>query len=203
MKRAAAGFTLIELVVSLAIFSVIYVVTYETLGTILDGKRVLDDQQQQWRSLEITFTQLDDDLRFACLRPVRDVDGTTLPPMAGAPTDSRALSRPTLELTRSGISAFASNSETGIRRVGYRLKDNNLYREIWPSLDRKYDAKPTPVLLANGIEAIDIRYLDDQGHWVGLWPADAKEKVTLPRAVDITLTLVDDTRVNRLYLING
>lgn len=202
MIRRVSGFTLIELVVSLAIFAVIFVVSYETLGSILDGKSTLDSQRQQWQQLDMAFTQMQDDFRFATPRPTRDLDGTTLPPLVGMTTDARALARPTLELTRGGIYTLVSKSETGFRRIAYRLQDNTLYREIWPTLDRKFDAQPTSVLMATGISAIDIRYLDRHEQWNGHWPTTPETRTELPLAVDVSLTLADNSRLNRLFLIN-
>ena len=202
MTRRSSGFTLIELVVSLAIFAVIFVVSYETLGSILDGKSVLDSQRQQWRQLDMAFTQMQDDFRFAALRPTRDLDGTTLPSLVGMATDSRALAAPTLEFTRAGIYTMVTKGETGFRRVAYRLKDSKLYRETWPTLDRKFDAQPTSVLLVTGITSIEFRYLDRHEQWNDLWPTTPDTRFELPLAVDVSLTLADNSRFNRLFLIN-
>lgn len=204
MNRRENGFTLIELVVALALFAVIYVVTFETLSTVLNGSEIVNAEQKRWHDLDMTFLQMKEDLNFANNRQIRDGNGGLLPALMGGPTDSRALSRPTLEISRSGLVALNGNRETGLRRVGYRLKERNLYREIWPVLDRKYDSEPASLLLANDVEDFSVRYLDKNGQWSNEWPRlGSTGSSGLPVAVDVSLTLADDMKINRWFIVNG
>lgn len=202
MKRAA-GFTLLELLVSLAIFTVIFTVAYGTLSNILSGSESLSSEQQRWQRLDTLFQLLQDDLAFADERKIRDVDGQPLPAMIGQPTDTRAVSHPTLEFTRSGLSVLAGSRETGSRRVGWRLKDNAIYRELWPTLDRTAVAEPATARLLTGVESFEVRFLDSGGQWHSVWPDNRMANESLPVAVEVTVSPDKELTVKRIFRVNG
>lgn len=197
------GFTLLELLISLALFSVIYVVAHGTLSTILSGSQALDDEQRRWRKMDILFTLMQEDLQFANNRKIRGVDGFVLPALIGQATDIRAVSNPTLEFSRSGLHVLAGKTETGSRRVAYRLKENILYREIWQTMDRKYDAKPTTVQVLSDVDQFEARFLAKDGQWLNSWPNSQYSDEVLPQAVDIKVTQKDHVVINRVFHVNG
>lgn len=197
------GFTLLELLVSLAIFAVIYMVAHGTLANIISGSQAVTTEQQKWQQLDLAFTRMQEDLNYASERRVRDAGGFALTAFKGQQTDSRAVAPPTLEFSRTGIRVLSGDRETGDRRIAYRLKDGVLYREVWPTLDRKYDAKPIDDRLLADITRFDVRYLGREGQWLAAWPDYRYPGEVLPVAVDVTINTRDGDPVNRIFLVNG
>lgn len=197
------GFTLLELLVSLALFAVIYMVAHGTLASILSGSRVLSAEQKRWQGMDIAFTLMQEDLRFASGRAIRDESGFTQPAMSGQQTDSRALAPPTLEFSRAGLRVLSGEAETGDRRVGYRLKDGALYRELWSSMDRKFDTQPTSSRLLTDVDQFEVRFLNRDGHWLPSWPDNEHKEQALPVAVELNIETKDGTAIKRLFLVNG
>jgi general secretion pathway protein J len=203
MIAKQSGFTLLELLVSLAIFAVIYMIAHGTLVNIISGSQAVTAEQEKWQQLDIAFAQMQEDLNFASERRVRDTSGFVLSAFKGQQTDTRAVAPPSLEFSRAGIRVLSGDRETGNRRIAYRLKDGVLYREIWPTLDRKYDAKPIDDRLVADVTRFDVRFLGREGQWLGAWPDNRHPTEILPVAVDITINTRDGDPVNRIFLVNG
>jgi general secretion pathway protein J len=203
MKRTDNGFTLLELLVSLALFAVIYMVAHGTLANILSGSQVVSTEQNHWQQLDIAFTLIQEDLEFASGRSIRDDQGLSVPGFIGQPTDSRAVSPPTIEFSRAGIRALANDRETGDRRVAYRLKNNKLFREIWPALDRKFDAKPVDDQLLADVMEFEVRFLNRKGQWLSSWPDYRHQEEVLPVAVNVALSTGNGDTYKRIFLVNG
>ena len=203
MINKQRGFTLLELLVALAIFAVIYVVAHGTLAGILSGSQALTAEQQRWQRLDTAFTLMQEDLHFACARRIRDASGFSQPPFTGQQTDTRAVSLPSMEFSRTGIRVLASDRETGDRRLAYRLKDGILYREIWPTLDRKFDATPVDDRLLADVTQFDVRFLGHEGQWLSSWPDYQHQEEIMPVAVEVTLDTKGGDSVKRIFLVNG
>jgi len=203
MRRNEKGFTLLELLVSLALFAVIYMVAHGTLANIISGSQVVSAEQKKWQQLDIVFTLMQEDLGFVTDRHIRDVSGFDAPAFIGQQTDSRAVSPPTIEFSRTGIRALSTDRETGNRRIAYRLKDGKLFREIWPTVDRKFDATPIDDLLLVDVTSFDARFLNRDGKWLSSWPDFQHKAEILPVAVDVTLNIKNGDTVNRIFLVNG
>ncbi len=75
MRGRARGFTLLELLVAVAIFAVVSAFAYEGLSQALKARRRLDHERRFWQGLAITFSELKQDLAQARPRPVRDAAG--------------------------------------------------------------------------------------------------------------------------------
>ena len=100
---------------------------------------------------------------------------------------------------------FTRKSATGRDeiRVGYRLRGTQLELLIWPALDRGPNMRPEIFLLLDDVTALQFRYLDATGTWQERWPtSDARNaRDTLPRAVEIELTLRNGTRLRRIFAL--
>lgn len=185
-----AGFTLLELLVAIAIFGIISALALGGLNAIATQQEIGRNQILRLGDLQRTVRFLTED--FAQLNPrhVRDILGQANEPPLIAELPDGTLVR----LSRGGWRNPVPMPRGTLQRVQYRIDDEVLYREYWPVMDYPLDMEPRQVELIDNIEELQIEYLDDQSEWQVQWPplrADQSEAFVYPRAVRITLTLTD------------
>ncbi|MBF0218723.1 MAG: type II secretion system minor pseudopilin GspJ [Gammaproteobacteria bacterium] len=202
MKLRQTGFTIIELIIALAMFALISVMAYGGLNSMLKSEAQLASHSERFGKLQRTLFYLHEDLMQLVARPIRDSYGERQ-----APLQSRDMGSPSLEFTRAGWSNPARQSRSTLQRVGYGLEDDRLTRYSWQILDRSYESEALTGELLSGVKAFDLRFLDSEGVWQQSWPpydpqvVDATQAALyapLPQAVEVTLTLSDGTLYQRI-----
>ena len=201
MKRYS-GFTLLELLVAIGIFALISAIAYGSLTRLMADRERLQAEQEFWRGLSITFTRFEEDLAQARERSVRDVIGFTQPAFRGQPTDTRAVGAPSVEFTRGGVSTYSDGARSDLQRVAYRLVDGTLMRLTWPVLDLGPQTTPLETPLLNNVEEFRVQFIGSAGVRLGVWPAQGSSE-TLPRGVEVKVTLKGRGEFTRLFLVNG
>lgn len=197
--RLSAAFTLIEVLVSLAIFGVMSLLAYAALGTSLSNADLLTERMDRLQAVQRAMSMLSSDLLQAAPRPVRRELGETM-----APAVFTSLAGDfALELTRGGWGNPVGLPRGTLQRAAYRLEDDELVRYHWNVLDRTYANEPVAVILLDGVEGLFFRYYQDNGEWTEVWPPGGQQAETLPvrtrpRAVEIVLTLADEGEITRL-----
>ncbi|MFP4682439.1 MAG: type II secretion system protein J, partial [Ectothiorhodospira sp.] len=97
-SRRHRGFTLLELVVTLALFALVSLMAYGGLRSVLETRQLTDAAAHRLARLQMTVTLLGRDLEQLARRPVRDAYGDPVPPLRhGALREP-----PRLELIRAG-----------------------------------------------------------------------------------------------------
>lgn len=183
--RRTHGFSLIELLVALAVFATMAATAWGALNSIVHTRSELAHKEDDLRALMVTVDSLQRDLRQAVARPVRGNYGEPVASFIGA-SDR-------LEFTRMGFANPLAELRSNLERVGYALDGKHLQRASYPVLDRAPNTQPRTRALRDGIDAFRLRYLDAQQRWVGAWPeptANAGDPV-LPRAVEVNLDTAD------------
>ncbi|MDH3669692.1 MAG: type II secretion system minor pseudopilin GspJ [Gammaproteobacteria bacterium] len=201
-KKSQRGLTLLELIVAVGVFALFSMMAYGALNRVLDQRDQIEEKREYWRALSLTFLRMEEDMAQARARPVRDIDGTTLPSLRGQSTDTRALADPTLELTRGGVLVFGEGIRSDLQRVGYRLEDNVLLRLTWPVLDRAPQTEPFESPLLRDVETFEVRFYSLGGNWIDVWPVEELSE-ELPRGVEVTLTLTNGNEFKRVFFVNG
>jgi general secretion pathway protein J len=182
--RPAAGFTLLELLVALAIFSLVAVMSYDGLKMVLNTQAAVEIQADALAELQKVYLLVQRDIEQVVPRPVRDEYGDEQPALTGEDA---------LQLTRGGWSNPAGRLRSSLQRVGYAFEDRQLVRYSWAVLDRAQDSEPQRQVLMGDVEEMTIRYLTANNEWEQRWPnplavADGNVPATgLPKAVEITL----------------
>ncbi|WP_276967774.1 type II secretion system minor pseudopilin GspJ [Metallibacterium scheffleri] len=179
--RRARGFTLIEMMVAVAIFAVLAVLAYAGLDAVLRQRSELDQHYQHLHVLQRAYEVMQRDFSQAAPRGVRDELGGPLPALRGDPSGR------VVALTRAGYPNPAEVRRSQLLRVRYELHDRQLLRLQFPVLDRAPVGLPKPVVLLRGVRHLRLRYLDASGNWQTSWPPAGVTATTLPRAVAVTL----------------
>jgi general secretion pathway protein J len=201
MNRAARGFTLLEVLVAVAIFAVLSTLAYAGLTHMLEGRDRIEAERERWRALALAFAQLEDDLALARMRGVRDVDGSALPAFRGQPVDPRPLGDPSLEFTRGGVFVSGDGATTDLQRVAYRLTDSSLMRLTWPTLDRPPGSQAREIPLLSNVDNLTLRLHAPNGAWSDRWPT-GDDKNAMPDAVELAFDMTGIGRLTRVFLVN-
>lgn len=197
----SSGFTLLELLIAITLFSIISAITYSGLKSVLDTEQQTDTHLQRLAKLQICLTLIERDIEQAVPRFVRDEYGDTKEPMLGGETAD-----PLLEFTRGGYPNPMLLPRSNLQRVGYQLEDGVLFRISWQTLDRAPESTPLRTRLLGDISSIKFVYFDQQmkpsNQWPPSLPSGTNEQPgKLPKAIEMTLELDKIGTIRRLYRV--
>ncbi|MDX1404042.1 MAG: type II secretion system minor pseudopilin GspJ [Woeseiaceae bacterium] len=195
MTRQRA-FTLIEVLVSMAVFAVLSALAYGALSETLDSVEFLNSRMDRLQAVQRTVRLLSEDLQQLSPRPIRDELGEGF----GPALDTDFQSGYALELTHGGWSNPVVLPRSTQQRSAYRIEDDELIRYHWNVLDRTLANEPLSVTLLDGVESIQFRFMLANGEWLEQWPPQtgalgARQR---PRAVEFLLTLEGEGEIRRL-----
>jgi general secretion pathway protein J len=194
MSRAR-GFTLVELLVALAIFALITGFAYRGLNTMLESRAALETESRKWRDVAIFVGRIDRDLSSALQRSSHSSSDTTLSPISSL-TESTA-STEGLAITRSG-SPLQESALAAPQRVAYRLHGGAIERLSWAGVDIAPRDEPSVVVVLKAVSAFSVRFLDDTGEWRTTWGLPMSSITTFPAAVEVTVQLASGEKIVRL-----
>jgi len=187
------GFTLIEVLVALALLALTAVLAWQATAALVDGEVRLSDEAKRWRTLDLAFARLEADLRQAQPRAVKTPSGTE--PAWIAATEANGASA--IVFTRAGPEFDVEPGAPG-QRIGYRVRGEALEVVYWPSLDRARD-ESTAYRLVDGVAGFRVDHLASTGQWIGGWPRFGESP--LPRAVRVLLTLASGETIERWFAL--
>ena len=186
-----AGFTLVEVLVALALFAMISSAGVGLLSFAIDNRLAVRDASERTAAFQRARALMRADLGQAAPRRVRGADGA---PQAAFELGGEAL----FAVTRRGWINPGEARRASMQRVDYRLVDGRLERRVRERLDGARPAEPQ-VLLENVQSARVTAILD--GDPIADWrPVQNRP---LPDAVRIDLTLEDYGPVSQLFLVAG
>jgi general secretion pathway protein J len=196
-RNKQRAFTLIEVLVSLAIFAILATLAYGALSQTLDSADLLNNRMDRLQAIQRTMRLLSEDLQQLAPRPIRDELGDGF----GPALDTGFQSGFALELTHGGWSNPIVLPRSTLQRSAYRIEEDELIRYHWTVLDRTLANEPLSVTLLDGVESVLFRFLQANGDWTEQWPPanrpgnlGARER---PRAVEVILTLGGEGEIRR------
>lgn len=123
------GFTLLELLVALSIFSILSVMAYGGLQTVISTKQSAEREAERISEIQLVMMRISNDLRQSVVRKIRDEYGDFLPAMQSSQNGDE-----TMAWTRAGYRNPAQLQRSNVQRVAYKLDKQKLLRITWPYL---------------------------------------------------------------------
>ena len=175
------GFTLVELLVALAVFATMAALAYGGLNSIARTRGDLAKQEDRFRDLTRAIDMLNRDIGESVARPVRGANGQEIPAIIGTSEQ--------VEITRLGFANPQAEQRSNLERVLYEVDANTMKRGRYAVLDRAQDTTPTMSDLNVAVDDIRLRYLNTDGRWLDAWPPQQATypMTALPRAVQWTI----------------
>ena len=171
-RTDTAGFTLVELMVALLVFSILATAGVALLSFSVRAQAVTGVKLDDLAALQRTLSIMSADLAQARNRPVRDEAGTVLPALVG--------DGGTVRLVRGGWTNLDAQPRADVQKVAYRLIDGTFERQAWPRLDGAAPLTVQPLLTR--VERVTLRYRY-RGAWSDRW--DGGGGVALPDALEL------------------
>lgn len=193
----ARGFTLLELLVALAIFAVLATTTYSGLVGVLAQRAAVEQQAARLQDLQRGYRLLARELSQFTARGLRDEFGELQPAL------QLGGQRPGLAFTHAGWFNPLDRPRGILQRVRYQLDQDRLLRLSWPVLDRAQDSEPLEQELLDQVRGLQVRLLDEAGEWHEQWPPEGllpgQPPPATPRAAEVILELDDLGEVRWLF----
>lgn len=197
------GFTLLEILVAVAIFVVIGVLAMTGYNELTQQSARVETGAARVRAVQAAMMRMSQDFASLEPRPVRQPLGESIDGALRAGGDQDEL----VELTHSGWSNPAGVPRPTLQRVAYRLQENQLRRDYWVVLDRTLNEQPVSVVLLDRVKSVTLRYLSANRSWQQEWPplgySAADAKTLRPVAVEIVMDLEDWGEIRRIIEVPG
>ncbi|MEN1927795.1 type II secretion system minor pseudopilin GspJ [Luteimonas sp. MJ250] len=193
--RGHRGFTLLEVVVSLALFGLIAAAGVAAMAYTVDSQGVLRARMDRLGEFQRARALLRADLSQAALRMVRRADGSNARDafIGGRPGEAG----PLFAFVRRGLENPDGSPRSSLEYVEYRIVDGRLERSARAAVDGA--TPPSPRVLIDGVSAARVAYLSD-GHWNDGWHGGT---TSLPAAIELELELDAIGGVRQRFLLPG
>ena len=180
MNSRIKGFTLLEILIALTIFSIMAVIASTVLYSVFNARDRTTQHAIRLSELQITMVLMERDITQMLKRPL-------------------VLNKNTIEFTRGGlINPLGYEKKSSLTRVMYQLTNTTLVRISHPfrlSLNEpslKNDEEP----LLTKVKQLSFKYIDNRFQTHDEWLTK-----NLPQAIRVTLTLEDWGEISVLYML--
>lgn len=186
-----AGFTLLEVVISVGILAVILTIVYNTFNSSMKAFTTMENAGDAYAQARIVLTRMSEEIASIYFSTENRNTG-----LLGEDRDEYDLPADALHFTTLSHIRWAKDSkESELCEIGYYLEKEEetgflFRREDW-NTDGTIEEGGRPLELAEGVDGLNFRYYDGD-EWVDEW--DSRIKNGLPKAIEAVLIMRDPRR---------
>lgn len=196
-REKARGFTLLELLVAITILSIVSIIAWRGLDSLVNTRARLNPESDEIRALLTAFGQVERDLAHVATPSFFALSA----PAVRVSVDSAGQG---LELTR--LAPARESEASSIQTVFYRVNDGALWRQataptrIMGSTEAQ---KLSNVKLLDDVKALRVRLWRDKQGWSDPieWAASNPDPTNLPTGLEFTVERNNGKIYRRVVLV--
>jgi len=193
------GFTLIEILIAIAIFAVLSLAAYQILQGVLRSGEISKEHDENLIEIQRSMLLIERDFVQMVARASRtngiDDDKLQILYAGKGVLDSEFQG---IEFNRLGwINPLNLLPRSNVLRVGYRVKDGKLQRLYYLHPDTVAGQDQEQQILLNDVEDLTFRFWD--GTWVNSWTSTSE----IPEGIEINITSKHYGELRRVFLLNN
>ncbi len=197
MKRHQ-GYTLIEVIVALALFAIVTTLSATLIQQAFDTRAHLMASTDRFNAIQLTVSLLQRDTAHMMNRPIRSTDKQLFPPFVGESSY--------LEFTRSGVvNPNATSKRSTLKRVALICENQQLIRRTWITLDGPTHKDFLDKILLDHLNDCAFSYLTHKLEILSEWRPYALSvnqlKESLPSAILLKLSMNRLGEASFLFII--
>lgn len=177
------GFSLMELMIALAIFAIMATLAYAGLDSVMRADQANKQQLTQLKQVQRAFLFIEKDLRQLQNRVV-----TTAYSQTKAAFINENIDENLLEVSVGGYANPAGIARSSIQRVRYVLVDDHLQRWVWQYPDYPESDDPLKISLLAQVERVSFLAFDQKGSGDQNQAAlDSSSSSQIPTAIEVSI----------------
>lgn len=193
-QKSSRGFTLIEVLLSVAIVAVMMLLIYQTTSQTIQGNKKMEKREQLYHAVRVSLEKMVNDLSQAFL-----LDGSVHKGQKQGSDQMQTSFKGEAEsvafASLAHLRLFEGARESESCEIGYKLeKDPDdsdyfiLLRRETPILDSNPEEGGRWIPLAGRVKKLSLEYYDSKKReWQASWQSEQDQKLRLPRAVKIKI----------------
>lgn len=192
-RNSHSGFTLIEMIVAVAISLVMMAIGYTGLNHTIKTASQVSEANLQLSELQFGLAYFNQDWFQVSPRKIRN--------QYGDEENNIVIEDNSIVFTRSGWANLLQNQRSELQRVQYLVIDGNLVRRHWRSLDQGIAEAPLATVLIHDVESFEVNFINPSESEIPDWPNEATQNVGNPIALKIKLELARLGEIRRILEI--
>ena len=178
----SSGFTLLEMIVAVAIFAVMAAIAYTGLNHTIKVGNQVSESNLRLSELQFALSYFSRDWLQVSSRKVRN--------QYGDEENNIIIADNSVSFTRGGWTNILQRKRSNLQRVQYLLVDNKLVRRHWLSLDQGIGEEPLESVLLHNVNALEVQFVDASEKAIDAWPdslvRDERQPIALKFGVEIS-----------------
>ena len=192
------GFTLLEVLIAVAIFSVISLSSFTLFNTVLNADENSQRHSQRQNELQRAFLLIERDILQIARRSIRLNGEEPLKDFIYTDTNSFVSDNQTLGFVRNGwTNPGLLLPRSDVQSVAYQLNDTTLERLHYNFVDAVVSEEPKRRPLITGVIQLSFEFFD------GIKWQNKLTSKTIPLAIAIEVELEDYGLIRRQFLVAG
>ena len=178
----STGFTLLEMIVAVAIFAIMATIAYTGLNHTIKVGNQVNESNLRLSELQFALSYFSRDWLQVSSRKVRN--------QYGDEENNIIIADNSVSFTRGGWTNLLQRKRSNLQRVQYLLVDNKLVRRHWLSLDQGIGEEPLESVLLHNVNALEVQFVDASEKAIDGWPdglvSDDRQPIALKFGVEIS-----------------